>query len=112
MDSNDEFLELVQKHKSAHASVSLSSRVVDDLGIDGDDAEELIEELNTKFKPQAPEENWSKYFHTEAELLSWSYYLRLLMYKAGIRKSPPLRNIEPLTVKKLMELYNAHLCNV
>ena len=45
MDSNDEFLELVQKHKSAHASVSLSSRVVDDLGIDGDDAEELIEEL-------------------------------------------------------------------
>ncbi|WP_394562190.1 DUF1493 family protein [Aquipseudomonas alcaligenes] len=112
MDSHTDILELIQKHKIAQASFSLSSRVVDDLGIDGDDAEELIEELNAKSQPQAPNVNWSKYFHAEAELLSWSYYLKLFAHKIGIRKSPPLRDIEPLTIKKLMELYNAHLRNV
>jgi hypothetical protein len=112
MNSHAEFLELVRKHKAAQANFSLSSRVVDDLGIDGDDAEELIEELNTKFQPQTIDVNWLEYFHTEAELLSWSYYLKLLAYKVGVRKKQALRHIEPLTVEKLLELYNAHSRNV
>ncbi|TLX55775.1 hypothetical protein DN824_17690 [Stutzerimonas nosocomialis] len=107
MNRHAEFLELVQKHKRAQANFSLSSKVVGDLGIDGDDAEELIEELNTKLQPQRIDVNWLRYFHTEAELLSWSYYLKLLTYKVGIRKKPALRHVDPLTVEKLMELYNA-----
>lgn len=106
MDSHNEFLELVRKYKFAEASISLCSRVVEDLGIDGDDAEELIEELNTKLQPESLCVQWSKYFHSEAELLSWSYYLQLFAHKAGLRKRPPLRCIEPITVKRLMELYN------
>ena len=112
MASHDDFLDLVQKHKAARASFNLSSRVVEDLGIDGDDAEELIEALNAKFHPQELSENWSTYFHSEGELLSASYYLKLLAHKIGIRKSPLLRAIEPLTVKKRMELYHLQPSNV
>lgn len=109
MDRYNEFLAVIQSHKSFRANLGLNKRIVNDLGIDGDDADELIEELNKGFQSPQPPINWFRYFHTEGELLSWGYYPKLLMYRLGISKDLPLRYVEPLTVKELMGMYGVQV---
>jgi hypothetical protein len=105
MHSQSEFLEAIRQHTTSKADVSLASRLIEDLRIDGDDAEELIEALNARAHPDCPDVKWQKHFHAEGELLSWSHFPKWLAYHAGLVKHPPLRTVESLTVEKLMTLY-------
>ncbi|MDP9939037.1 DUF1493 family protein [Ectopseudomonas alcaliphila] len=105
MPSQSEFLEAIQQHTISKADVSLTSRLIEDLRIDGDDAEELIEALNARAHPDCPDVEWHRHFHAEGELLSWSHSLKWLAYHVGLVKHPPLRLVESLTVEELMTLY-------
>jgi hypothetical protein len=107
MPNTEDILQLIRDTSTLRGEITSSSDFVTELGIDGDDAEELIEAINSKYPLPINKMNWQRHFHSEAELLSKCYFPKFLAYKVGIRKSPPLRTIEPLSVEKLMEFYNA-----
>jgi hypothetical protein len=99
-------LNIVRKHTSKKVSVSLSSNLVQDLSIDGDDAEELFSDLLQGDTIEFSIDRMSNYFHTEDELLDLFHYPKLILYKLRFRATPPQRELEIFTVKDLVVLLN------
>lgn len=101
-----ELINIVKNHCSQKMEVTLSSDLVGDLSIDGDDAEELLEELLKQENLELPVELLNRYFHSEGELLDMFYFPKLLLFKLGFRHKPPLRELESFTVKDLLVKFN------
>lgn len=75
--------------------------LVQDLGIDGDDADELFDEISAKFNVDLSDFQLRRYFHSEGELVDFWYSFKWLAYKLKLSENPPVRDLEPYTVADL-----------
>jgi uncharacterized protein DUF1493 len=55
--------------------MSLETRLQQDMGVDGDDAEELIFAFAVEFDVDMTGFQWARHFHSEAFLSSWLFTL-------------------------------------
>ena len=77
---------------------SLDTKLVDDLGKYGDDNYDLLQKFVTKFELDYKDFDYSKHFHSEAELFgSGAAFLNLLSLSVWL----PLKTIELLTFNKI-----------
>ena len=79
--------------------LALETRLLEDLGVDGDDAFELLEKYSETFKVDFSKFQFSKYFGQEAglDILSIFFYL---FFPSHIPQS------EPLTIQDLVDAAN------
>ena len=106
MSHTDAIVAIVAKYCGASAEIHLDRSLVFDLGIDGDDANELLEELVAEYPVDLSGLNLGQYFHSEGELSHPLYLLKSLSYRLGLRASPPLRGLPKLTVGNLVEIFS------
>ena len=104
MPSEDQLIHFTKQRVSSRREITLTSDLVTDLKIDGDDADEFIHDLKQEFPRWDPTVDWSVHFHSEGELLSPLYLWKLLVHKLGLRNSPPMRQLVPFTLRDLLEL--------
>lgn len=98
-------LDLTRKWSSTGVDPSLDSDVVTDLKIDGDSFEEFIGKLAGN-EQLTGRQDWLRYYHAESELSSPLYILRWIGFKLGLASSPPLRSLDPFTLRDLTEALN------
>jgi hypothetical protein len=80
----------------APGNIDVNRRLVEDLNIVGDDAEDLIREYAEKFKVDMSEFDFEFYFPTESQVSSFLYWFSGLL---GFRRSRP-----EVTIRKLAEI--------
>jgi hypothetical protein len=78
------------------AEVRLNARLLHDLGITGDDAEELLDEFAGLFEVDMEEFSFDEYFTDEPSVLHLCWVL-------GVKKRPIWENKKELTVSELLE---------
>jgi hypothetical protein len=72
---------------------------VEDLGIDGDDADDLYFDLLDNYGVDLKVlGNIGHYFHAEGELLSPFYIFKSLLCKSSLSNNPPIQPLVPLCV--------------
>ena len=105
MPTCEEILRFVQEQSYPGRHVEISSDLVRDLGIDGDDADEFFEELLKQFPVKLPVIDWSQHFHSEGELLDPLFGLKYVAHKLGLYRSAPRRELKPFIVRDLLKFY-------
>jgi hypothetical protein len=89
---------LVEKRKADPAKISLLSELLDDLGIDGWDADLLMEAFSKRFAVDMANYDGSKYFGPEA---GWNpLFLVIPSWKKAVQ------NLKPITVEHLLRCAN------
>jgi hypothetical protein len=85
----EELLGVVQKFAGAHDRVSDETRLYHDLGISGDDAVELFNEVRRRFGTTFVDFSISSYFPSETEAMPelWFNYISRLFRHSGRRKT-------------------------
>ena len=101
-------ISVLRKH-SGEEQIRDSYSIVDDLGIDGDDADDmyfdLLDNHGIDLKKLAI---IGQCFHTESELLDLFYFPKWLLCKLGLRNKPPRRALKPLLVSDLLSFAKKH----
>jgi hypothetical protein len=77
-------------------NIRLDSRLLHDLGITGDDAEELLDEFASRFEVEMEGFSFDEYFTGEPSVLHFLWVL-------GVRKKPIWEDKKELTVSELVE---------
>jgi len=85
--------------------ITAEHSIVGDLGIDGDDADELYFELLNNYGIDLKEiDDIGDCFNSEATLLDCLYFFKWLFYKIGIRSQHPRCDLKPLFVSDILKL--------
>ena len=101
--NSEEVISILRKH-SGKNDISMSDSVVDDLELNGDDADELYFELLDDHQIDLKEfSHIEDCFHTEGELLDPFYFLKCLVTKIGLSNKPVRRILNPLKVSEIVE---------
>lgn len=96
---DNEVVELIAAESGTRKDkVALSSTLLGDLGIDGDDAWELLESLNERFGVDFSEIEFKRHFRNEPCFKGLFYLFRKLKY----RDEHLAAKKEPITVAQIM----------
>jgi len=87
---------LIRKLSGYRKPIEASTSVNLDVGLDGDDAYELLETIQKRFGTRFDSLDWHKYFHSEADCDFLSLWLRKFMGHKDTRQR--------LTFQRLLEV--------
>lgn len=94
----DTLITILRRHSSKE-NILETDLLVEDLGIDGDDADELYFDLLDNHNIDLNiQESIGQYFHSEGELIDVFYLFKWLAFKLRLRGKPAIRTLIPLTV--------------
>ena len=97
MTIKDEIIKFVQTELwDIRKGIDLETRLLEDIGIDGDDADEFFQKYSEKFKVDLSEMNWDKHFGSEG--------LNLL----GIFNKSFWEKAESIRIKDLVDSATSH----
>jgi hypothetical protein len=82
------------------AKLTLDTRIVHDLGCDGDDAGELLERFADEFGVDLSELQWRRHFSNEGD--TGCADLILFFVRLVRRLPPPPPDLEPVTIRDLV----------
>jgi hypothetical protein len=91
----------------ARHPVALSSRLVEDLNIDGDDAWHLVERAHRELGIDYSDFPYKQHFHSEGELIELRAGFRTILRLLHLSQAPPLRPTVPLTVHEFLKASGA-----
>jgi acyl carrier protein len=94
-DVEKEIEALIRKLSGFRKPVEAATSINLDVGLDGDDAYELLETIQKRFGTRFDALDWHKYFHSEGECDLLSLWLRKLLRRRDMR--------ERLTFQRLLE---------
>jgi hypothetical protein len=99
---HDTLITMLRRHSSKD-SILETDLLVEDLGIDGDDADELyFDLLDNHGIDLNTQENIGQYFHSEGELIDVFFLFKWLAYKLRLHSKPAIRTLLPLSVSELL----------
>ncbi|MHC3994185.1 hypothetical protein ACXWTF_05105 [Thiomicrolovo sp. ZZH C-3] len=99
----------ILSHHSNKEEVLETDSLVEDLGIDGDTAEELYFDLLDNYGIDLKDlKSIDHYFHSEGELIDVFLIFKWFFYKLGLRGKPTIRKVEPLFVSDLLAFVQGH----
>ena len=94
----------ILKNHSGQKDISMSNSLVDDLGINGDDADELYFDLLDNHQIDLKKmSHIEECFHTEGELIDPFFLVKQLANKIGLSKKPVRRELKQLKVSEIVD---------
>ncbi len=104
----DSLITILRRH-SRKETILETDLLVEDLGLDGDDADELYFDLLDNYEIDLnKEKNIEQYFHSEGELIDVFFVFKLFLYKLGLRSKPAIRTLIPLSVSDLLAIIHKY----